>query len=241
MAKYILFILLLAGFSSCGIYRQNVVNAPLFQEKGQTHLSGHISFNGLEGQLAFAPIKHFALLANYSDMGEDKINNGNYIDRHYFKEIGAGLFRTSANGNIQEIFLLFGNGMTSHISQNADSAGVYLSQKVKYNRYGIQADYGIKENNFEFVLSPRLLGIQLYDIVDNTRNYDNGISDFYICGEGAMTIRYNVMKFLKISGQGCVTAPLIHSGGGYSYFDDSSPFNFSIGLIFNINLIKSNK
>jgi hypothetical protein len=241
MKKFILIIILLAGLSSCGIYRQNVINAPLFQEKGQTQISGHKSFNGLEGQLAFAPTNHIAILANYCDLGEYKTSGNNYIDRHNFKEIGAGLYKTTAKGNIHEIFLLVGNGMTSHSAQNADPAGVFLSQKVNYNRYLIQADFGNKQDKFEFAFSPRLLGVHYYNIVDNTRNDYKDLSNFHIYGEGALTVRYNILKFLKISGQACTTVPLIRTGAGYNYYYDFSPFNISIGLIFNLDLIKSNK
>jgi hypothetical protein len=95
MMKYGL-IVLLTGLTSCGPYRQNVVNAPLMQQKGQTQISGHVSFNGLEGQAAYALTNKIALLANYSDMGLQKkeYSSVNYeIKKHYFREIGAGVYR----------------------------------------------------------------------------------------------------------------------------------------------------
>ena len=57
--------------------------------------------------------------------------------------------------------------------------------------------------------------------------------------EGAVTLRYNLLKFLKISGQFCGTIPLISSIKGYNSYYEFSPFNVSIGLLFNINLIKA--
>lgn len=231
--------MLLTSLSSCGIYRQNVINAPLLQQKGQTQISGHVSFNGLDGQLAIAPANHFAILMNYSDLGKNK--NYNYIDKHNFKEIGAGLFKTTKKGNAQEIFLLFGNGMTSHTAQLVNSAGILESQQVKYNRYVIQADFGNKQDKFEFALSPRLLGVHYYDIIDNIRNDYKDLSNFHIYAEGALTLRYHILKYLILSGQACATVPVIRSGGGYNYYYDFSPFNLSTGLIFNINFLKSTK
>ena len=47
-------VILLGSLSSCGIYRQNVINVPLLQQKGQMQLSGHYSFTGYDVQAAIA-------------------------------------------------------------------------------------------------------------------------------------------------------------------------------------------
>lgn len=51
LVKHILFLVSVVGLSSCGIYRQNVVNAPLMHKIGQAQISGSVGFTGYEGQL----------------------------------------------------------------------------------------------------------------------------------------------------------------------------------------------
>ncbi len=241
MIKYIL-VMLVIVFSSCGIYRQNVVNTPLMQHKGQTQLSGHIGFNGLEGQAAYALTNKIAVLANYGDMGvrKEQYSAINYSSRkHNFKEIGAGVYTKTAAGRIRELFVFAGKGMTSHFVVGRNSAGVISStnQEIEYSRFALQADLGNKINHLEYVFSPRLIGVHYYNIIDNARSDYQNLSNFHIYAEGALTLRYPILKFLMVSGQVCVTFPLTHSGG-YNYYYEFSPFNSSIGLIFNIDLLK---
>jgi hypothetical protein len=238
MIKYSL-IALLTGLCSCGIYRQNVVNAPLMQQKGQTQLSGHISFSGLEGQAAYALTNNIALLANYSDIGtkREQFTSTNYrIRKHYFKEIGAGVYKKSTSGNIRELFVFAGKGMTSEFVGSISS----INQKVDYSRFTIQADFGHKKKKLEYIITPRLLGIHYYNITDNARSNYQNLSNFHLYAEGAFTLRFPIVKFLLVSTQLCSTLPLTHARG-YNYYYEISPFNASIGLIFNIHLFKPDK
>ena len=237
MRKYSLFIAFFSGLASCGIYRQNVVNAPLMQEKGQTQLSGHISFSGLEAQAAYAATKSFVLLANYNNMGAR--TDGDFAtDKHIFKEIGAGLYTKNKKGKTEEIFLIVGNGMTSHALLKPDATGRYQFQKVNYNRVVLQGDYGSRKRALEYALSPRLLGIHYNKIIDNTRTDYKTLGNFHIYFEAGATLRYNFLEHFKLSAQGCATIPFGRSGVGYNYYYDFSPFNFSIGLIYEMNVLR---
>ncbi len=244
MIKYNL-IGLLIGLSSCGIYRQNVVNTPLMEHKGQTQLSGHIGFTGLDGQAAYALTNKIVLLANYSDMGVKKqqYSSTNYETwKHHFKEIGAGVYKKTTSGKIRELFVFAGNGMTSHSVMGGNpTIGISsTNQKVNYNRFVVQADFGNKNKKTELVISPRLLGVHYYNIIDNARSDYQNLSNFHIYPEGALTVRYPILKFLLISGQFCVTVPLTHPKE-YNYYYEFSSFNANIGLVLNMNLLKPNK
>lgn len=235
-------VVLLIGLSSCGIYRQNVVNAPLMQQKGQIQLSGHISFNGWEGQVAYAVTNKIAVLANYGDMGikKEQYSSTNYsVQKHHFKEMGAGLYKKTAAGRMRELFVFAGKGRTSHFVMGGNATGAIsaTNQEADYSRFAVQADVGRKGKSLEYVLSPRLLAVHYYHIIDNARSDYKELSSFHIYAEGAVTLRYRILKFLMLSGQVCATLPLTHAGG-YNYYYEFSPFNSSIGLIFNIDLLK---
>jgi hypothetical protein len=215
------------------------------QQKGQAQLSGHISFSGLDGQAAYALTNNIAILANYSDMGEkrEQHSSTNYeISKHKFKEIGAGLYKKTASGNIRELFVFAGNGTTTHYVMSHNQGGVPSpkNQVVDYSRFVVQADVGNKNSKVEYILSPRILAVHYYNVVDNsTRDYRNP-ARFHIYAEGAATFRYPVLKFLMISGQVCGTLALTHAGV-YNYYYEFAPFNYSIGLVCNMNLLKHDK
>jgi len=210
------------------------------QEQGQTQLSAHISFSGLEAQAAYAVTKSFALLANYNNMGAR--NDGGFsVDKHTFKEFGAGLFTKNKKGKTEEIFLVIGKGMTSHALLKPDATGRFQFQKVNYNRVGIQADYGTRKRVFEYALSPRLLGVHYNNITDNTRTDYTTLGNFHVYFETGATVRYNFLQHFKISAQARATLPLIGYEGGYNNYYEFSPFNCIIGLIYEMNALRAFK
>lgn len=248
MKIYFPLFFLLVGFTSCGIYRQNVVNVPMFQEKRQLQLAAHESFNGPEGQAAYSFTNNFALIANYNLPTERKTTYSdiNYeINKHYFGEVGLGLFkkRTAAsNGNIKEIFVLAGKGMTSHFVQFRDSAYNISSEyrQAYYNRFCVQADLGQTLDKLSFAISPRLFYIHYYNITDTERDDYKDLSGSYVYLEGALTLRYKIIKYLSLSGQACVTIPVNDfMEREYNYYYDFSPFNLNFGLVLNLNLLTS--
>jgi hypothetical protein len=173
----------------------------------------------------------------------EQFSSINYaIKKHHFKEIGAGVYKKTASGKIRELFVFAGKGMSSHFVMGANSAGGVSStnQKVDYSRFAVQADFGNKKKKLQYILTPRLLGVHYYNIADNARSDYQNISNFHLYAEGAVTLRYPILKFLMISGQVCSTLSLTHSRG-YNFYYEFSPFNGSIGLIFNIHLLKPDK
>ena len=237
MTRYLIAIVLLTGFSSCGIYRQNVVNTPLMQRKGQTQIGGHISFDKFDVQAAYAASNKIAAIANYSIVKRDDYN---YFDKNSFGELGVGLYKKWKSGQTGELFFIVGKGVTEHTAFKPDTSGTLFSRKVNYSRYVLQADFG-KSNRFEYILSPRLMGLHYYNFSDNIRDEYKYLPDFHIYAEGAFTLRYHIIQSLIISGQVSSTFVLLGAGGGYNNYYEFSPFNCSIGLIVNMNLFKSAK
>jgi hypothetical protein len=56
--------------------------------------------------------------------------------------------------------------------------------------------------------------------------------------EVATTIRYHFNKYIALSGQMCITLPEYSYLVNDNLYDEFSVYNFSIGLIGNINFIK---
>lgn len=90
------------------------------------------SFSGREAQVSYAATNSIALMANYNNMRAKKTTYSleNYnIDKHYFGEVGLGLYKkdTAKKGKIREVFFIVGKGMTSHYWQGLDSSSKLLT------------------------------------------------------------------------------------------------------------------
>ncbi len=240
MEKYILLLLISVGISSCGIYRSNVINVPLLEKNGQAKVGGHISFTGYEGQASIAVTNSIGIIANVSDMGTVRDGNStNYtIDKHNFKELGAGYYTNKLEGRSLGIYFIVGNGITSHFATGGDTLQGHTLpfsdlKEVKYSRFLIQTDYGVIDGKYEYAISPRLFIIYYYDIKDNASIEYKELPSKYLYSDVAFTIRYKLFEYLKISGQFNLTVPIT---GKYVGYYDASPFNCSIGLIADMNL-----
>jgi hypothetical protein len=241
--RYYIFIALIF-FSSCGIYRQNVVNVPLMQQKGQAQISGHIGLTGYDCQAAYALTKHVGFIANYSDLGTKRENysSTNYsILKHNFGEIGCGYYNKNTNSWISEFFLVAGKGITSGSGAGGDNIPGHTPpytyfNSANYNRFLIQADFGKSTGKLEYSFSPRVFVINYYNISNSQNDSYKHLPNTFIWTDYALTLRYNPIKSIKISGQIGLTLPIT---GYKAVFYEASPFNCSIGLIANMNFFKS--
>lgn len=236
--NYSITLLTFIALSSCGIYRQNVVNVPLIKQKGQAQISGHIGFTGLDGQASYSLTKNIALLSNYSEV--IKKTKENSIFKHNFGEIGLGYYKKKSNVKIRELFLVVGNGTHSSNSFGGDTLTSYTLpytyiNKANYNRFLLQYDFGRTNKKFESAFSPRIFIINYYNVY-NTQNlgYLN-LPSTYLWSDATLTLRYKPLKQLIISGQISVTIPITGYKAGYY---EASPINCSIGLIINLNFFK---
>lgn len=237
MKKYFLLIFFPALFCACGIYRQNVINAPLFEKKGDLKIGGYSGFSGNEVQVSYAATNKFALLANAGcfncKSGDEKKHYG--FDRHGFKEIGIGYFKKMERDFNYEIYFGAGNGFTTH------QAGSYY-MGGHYERFFIQNNFGSKTKHFEFAFSPRVLFVNYYNIYDNSTNQYKHLKGSYFYFETALTTRLRIFKYLQLCQQFIITLPVTGNLESRSYapnyFYEFSPFNASIGLIINLDLFK---
>jgi hypothetical protein len=246
--KYILYIICAISVSSCGLYRQNVINVPIVQKKGQLQVGSHLSLNGcFDGQASFTPTNKLTLLANYSAYvfrnGDVFRNIENVNGNHHFIEVGTGYYQKKKNGRINDIFLLVGNGYTSKSIQTRDTLlGSVKSntntQAVNYNRFVLQADIIKKYKNNSIAFTPRILAVNYYNAKDDGTNIGAHNSNTYFYTEGAMTFGVNAFRSIYINGQIGLTVPI--TGGSLAFYE-FSPINCSVGLTYSLNIKKNKK
>ena len=228
------------GLSSCGIYRQNVVNVPLMQQKHQTQLGAHIGFTGYDGQASYALTNHIGLLANYSDLGTKRVSFSTVnrsIDKHNFGEAGAGYYAKNKTGWTYEFFILAGTGMSSHFVTGGDTIAGHTQpftnlRTAHYDRFVLQADLGKSTQQLRFAFTPRIFFIHYYNIRDTETDRYKNFPSTYLYADLAVTLQYKLLKYLMVSTQVGLTAPITGFKVGYY---ESSPFNCSLGLILNMN------
>ncbi len=240
MRKYSLIFLIFIGLSSCGIYRQNVVNVPLMQQKRQTQIGAHVGFTGYDAQGSYALTNHIGIIANYNDMGTkevvySKVNHS--VDKHNFGEFGAGYYLKNKSGWIMEFFALAGKGYSSHLVYGGDTIPGHTApftylRTGNYYRFLIQADFGKSYEKFKFALTPRIFLNQYYKINDTQTDIYKHLNNTYLYADLEATVQYKLLKYLMLSGQAGLTIPV--TGYNVSYYE-FSPFNCSLGLILNLN------
>lgn len=237
--RLIYYLFFLGSLTSCGFYRQNVVNVPLFQEKGQVQAGGHFGCTGFDGQVGFAVTDKIAIIGNINS----NKNTTNYSStnsshfNHQFYEFGLGHFRKTPSGLIHEYFLNFGQGNTLMTGYGGDTiyghtAPFTYTRSAKYSRIMLQADFGKIVRNFEYAISPRLFILDFHSVTDTENNSYLTMPHTFLWSDLAMTFRYCPTKFLKLSSQVSCIFPL--TGLKQAYYD-ASPFNASIGLILNLD------
>ncbi len=227
-------IILMTLLNSCGIYRQNVVNTPMFQEKGQIQLGGHVGFAGYDGQAAFAFTNKIAVMGNYCFTNQaTSYSSTNYTKlNHQFYELGLGHFRKSSKNLIHEYFIIVGQGSTSmNVASMSSGVQNYDLRSAKYTRIMLQADFGRITNKFEFGVTPRLFLINYFSNVDTQNNAYLTIPHRFVWSDLAFSIRYSPSKYFKIASQVSCTLPITGLKNGYY---EASPFNASLGVIFNV-------
>lgn len=85
--------LLLTVLSGCQtLYVPNPVNMPLMSEPGETQVAMQVSTNGYNGQLAFSPAYHVALMASGNTYSIRSGINLDTVYKAHFIEIGAGTY-----------------------------------------------------------------------------------------------------------------------------------------------------
>lgn len=238
---YLLFFFL---FSSCGLYRQNVVNTPLFESKNDLQIGGHLSTNGYDAQASYSLTNKIGILLNYTNLGVKRKEYSliNYtIDKHSFGEFGTGYYRKNKNGFTQEYFLLVGQGFSSRyatggsvFTDSSSATTPYYSDfnSLYYNRYTLQSDFGKTNGPLTYVFTPRLFLLNFYGIKDFKTDQTNVIARTYVWSDLSLTVRYNFLNYFTLSSQMGLTLPV--TGIHDSYFQ-SSPVNLSLGVLVHFN------
>jgi hypothetical protein len=153
-------------FSSCGNlakvgYVTSTHNMPLHKERMEGNLMGAISWNHVEAQASFSPIKYVGLLGNFYG----GFPNGQSVSTEY----GIGGYYPFGKNFLVEVY---GLRINTDIQRNHINIQKFLSEYAdatvealysKYDGYSLQCDFGIfpkKENTTDRYLHSFGLGVK---------------------------------------------------------------------------------
>lgn len=179
---FISFLCLLLFMSGCvSTYMPNVPNVPMFTEKGELSVGGHITPKGnITFNTAYAVSDHFAVLANGSMLNSERRKRD---FQHNLLEAGGGYFTSFGpnNNRVLEVYGGIGGGSSDRTEKDEDEKGnmTYERREASFSKYFVQVNFSSKRKK-----SLRLLGREFplnygtalrASYVDMSRHLLNGV------------------------------------------------------------------
>jgi len=202
---------LVAG-SCAPAYVPNVVNSPMFSNKGEFQASGHGGIAGFDPQLSYAITDHLGVMLNGSFANRTSDSTDNF-HKHRFFEAGAGYYQ-----NIGTIgrFEAYGGGGFGKLNTYKDAGFWLANAQVDVMRFFVQPAIGMSTDVFDGSFATRLVALNMkQDSQSNTG----------VLIEPVITAKVGY-RFVKAVFQFGISLPLNDEQIDFTY----QPFIFSIGL-----------
>lgn len=197
LSKLMLFCAASIFFSCNPIYTPDTRNVPLLNGSNETHLTFCPTTDiGFELLTAHSFSRHLALMANGGYIKRSENDQSDFY-RHWYGEIGPGVFFPYEKQFIFEIFSGYGIGMTKSWDNEISSD----INQGKYRRFFIQSDLGITLRIVEMAISWRNSYVSFTDFHYNGKNRSNNKGYWFY--EPAVTFkigRENLKFFAQFGG-----------------------------------------
>jgi hypothetical protein len=200
-------------FVSCApAYVPNVINSPMFSNKGELQASGHGGIAGFDPQVSYAITDHLGVMVNgsFADRTSDSTDNYN---KHRFIEAGAGYYQKI--GSIGR-FEAYGGGGFGKLKAY-QNVGFWISNAdVNTLRFFIQPAIGISTDVFDGSIATRIVALNMkQDILSSTE----------LLIEPVITAKVGY-RYIKAVFQFGMSLPIDDKTIDFTY----QPLIFSIGL-----------
>jgi hypothetical protein len=220
MKKKNLFVLLyISGiliYNSCApAYIPNVINAPMFSNKGEIQASVHLGFSGANPQLAYAVTDHIGIMANGSflNVKSDESSAADFNHKSSFFELGSGYY--SAFGSRFK-FGAYGGAGLGKINAEYENSFWTSGVDVNCTRFFFQPTIGMTSKIFDLGVSTRLVAVSFGQ---------NSEKNTGIMFEPALTAKLG-WDYIKVVGQVGLSYPINGDDINFVY----QPGLFSLGL-----------
>ncbi len=196
--KTLVFTLLSVFLSSCWMQGPRTLHAPVFSEKGETHIGGYINpSEGFELQADYAFSDHLFALADFSGFSR-KVPNESFRKTARAVSGGLGYYSTMGEFGRFSLYSGFTYGSVGNVPRIQN-----FSRRAFFLPY-IGTNLGFASKKFESILSLRYSGNYFY-------TSQNSLSDKWNAIEPVVTLRLggNKMKFHTQLG---LSYPLVNTG-----------------------------
>ncbi|NJO89694.1 MAG: hypothetical protein HC831_12665 [Chloroflexia bacterium] len=216
-----LFIFLVTFLSCAPEYIPNMVNSPMFSNKGEFQANASTGTSSLDVQAAYAITDHIGMMVNgsFADRTKDSLDN---FHKHTILEGGIGYYDKFGDIGRYEIFGGYGTGRIEGRYTNIFSS--HEIADARYNRFFLQPGIGIATGIYDGSFSSRLALVQMNPdgIGFETGNYHGFLEPVFTSKIG--------YRYLKFTFQIGFSIPI----GKDELKFDYQPFIFNVGA--NLNL-----
>jgi hypothetical protein len=209
-------------FQSCAPeYIPNMVNSPMFSNKGEFQANAGAGTSDLDVQVAYAMTDHIGVMVNgsFADRTKDSTDK---FHKHIILEGGVGFYDKFGEIGRYEIYGGYGTGRVEGKYENIFSINQIAD--ARYNRFFIQPGIGIATGIYDGSFTSRIALVQMNPngAVFETGNYHGFLEPVFTSKIG--------YKYLKFTFQIGFSVPI----GDNRLKFDYQPFIFNVGA--NLNL-----
>lgn len=212
LTKIALLFLFFIALSCAPSYIPNVVNTPLFSNKGEFQASVNTGVSGFDPQLAFAVTDHIGLILNGSFANRTSDTTDNF-HKHQFVELGAGYYQKVGKSGRFEVF---GGGGFGKVRALYENELWYDQTDVNSLRFFVEPVIGATTTIFDGSFTPRLVLVNLYQ---------ESAGNVGVFIEPTITAKFGY-KYFKTVFQLGFSLPFNGNNIEFEY----QPFIFSVGI-----------
>jgi len=222
-------VVLVLAVSSCSPeYIPNMVNTPMFKEKGEIQGNLAAGVSGTDVQLAYALGDHVALMANGSFYDETS-DTTNDFHRHTLYEVGAGYYDQIGGHGRYEIFGGVGTGKIKGYWENSPLDNPVSD--ARFVKFFIQPAIGLQSDYADGSLGSRWVLVRT-DYNEEEPEAQAGFHPFF---EPFIMGRLG-FKNIKLISQLGFSVPV-----GEEVPFDYQPFMFNVGLHLNMSILSGDQ
>ncbi len=202
-------------------YIPNMVNSPMFSNKGEFQANAATGTSNLDVQAAYAITDHIGIMANGSFADKTKDSSDNF-HKHTILEGGVGFYDKLGSVGRYEFYGGYGTGRVEGYYKNIFSS--HEIADARYNRFFLQPGIGIATGIYDGSFASRFALVQMNP--DGT-GFETG--EYHGFFEPVFTSKIGY-KYLKFTFQIGFSVPI----GDKKLNFDYQPFIFNVGA--NLNL-----
>lgn len=195
-------------------------------EQHEVEFGAYAGTNGIDFQTAYSPVKHFGVMADFSNYNDESQDTTRFIKHRMFEGAVGGYYPFDEQF-VPELYAGYGQGVSENYNNYWSSLATL--KEGKYRKLFVQPGFGITSDIIDAAIHTRFVFVNYYEVnsvaYDERHQTDSNYDTFV---EPALTFRAGY-KFIKFQMQVGVSFPV------REVIYDYQPFMISFGMHLNIS------